>query len=526
MKGKIIGGEFGSLRVRKKSDVSFQIGELLIAESGTWEKQKTLLQVYDLTYGSQISPQNLEMISGLRLEQQADFKIFDEELRNYTLAYLKPLLSIGVSGTKSCKDLPVFFSDVRTVVEDDLNFITKPQSSLFVGNIRSGNETLDLPVYLRGKEVLSHHVLVPATTGRGKSNLVKTMLWSVVDQNYCGMLVLDPHDEYYGRNSKGLKDHPAARNGNVIYYTPKNIPPGGKTLVFNLKLLKPTHFNGVISFSDAQKQAMSSYYRQYKENWIESIIQEKPLDVDFLDATIGVLKRRLVAVLGIKFDQTKFLTDGIFSFSSGETTIQDISKELELGKIVIIDTSNFVGSLEILVGSLLTTEIFRKYKYYKTRGMLDEKPIISVVLEEAPRVLGKEVLEKGTNIFETIAREGRKFKIGLLAITQLPSLIPRQILANMNTKIILGIEMKPERQAIIDSASQDLSRDDRNIASLDLGEAIITSNFTKFAIPVKIPLFEKIVKQTIIDAKGSEYSKPATSNNLSFDGVGIVEEDI
>ena len=105
-------------------------------------------------------------------------------------------------------------------------------------------------------------------------------------------------------------------------------------------------------------------------------------------------------------------------------------------------------------------------------------------------------MQTGSNIFSTIAREGRKFKVGLIAITQLPSLIQRQILANMNTKIILGIEMAPERQAIIDSASQDLSTDSRNIASLDKGEAIITSNFTKFAIPIKIPYFPDVVKDT------------------------------
>ena len=62
--------------------------------------------------------------------------------------------------------------------------------------------------------------------------------------------------------------------------------------------------------------------------------------------------------------------------------------------------------------------------------------------------------------------------------------------------------MKPERQAIIESASQDLSEDDRNIASLDKGEAIISSNFTKFATPIKIPLFEDLVKK-----KKEQYKK-------------------
>ena len=129
--------------------------------------------------------------------------------------------------------------------------------------------------------------------------------------------------------------------------------------------------------------------------------------------------------------------------------------------------------------------------------ILNNKPVISIVIEEAPRVLGRNALEEGmgNNIYGTIAREGRKFKLGLIAITQLASVIPRAILANMNTKIILGNEMSMERSAIIDSASQDLSDDNRIIASLDKGEAIVSSVFTKFAIPIYTPEFEKFVDE-------------------------------
>jgi len=173
--------------------------------------------------------------------------------------------------------------------------------------------------------------------------------------------------------------------------------------------------------------------------------------------------------------------------------LQLVEFYLILSAVRKVDSSIF---WRLLIGSLVTTELFNNYKYYKMDGILDEKPVVSVVLEEAPRVLGKEALECGSNIFSTIAREGRKFKVGLTAITQLPSLIPREILANINTKIILGIEMKPERTAVIESASQDLSEDDRTIASLDIGEALISSNFSKFAIPVKIPIFEDVVKNS------------------------------
>jgi uncharacterized protein len=149
---------------------------------------------------------------------------------------------------------------------------------------------------------------------------------------------------------------------------------------------------------------------------------------------------------------------------------------------------------ELLIGSIIAHEVLHRHKKAKEDSKLQELPVISIVIEEAPRVLGDEILRSGHNIYSDIAREGRKFKVGLVAIIQLTSVTPKTILANMNTKIILGNELAAGRSSIIQSASQDLSRDDRNIASLDKGEAIISSNFTKFAVPIKIPLFEDIVK--------------------------------
>ena len=68
----------------------------------------------------------------------------------------------------------------------------------------------------------------------------------------------------------------------------------------------------------------------------------------------------------------------------------------------------------------------------------------------------------------------------------------------MNTKIILHNELTIERGFIIRSASQDLSSDDRNIASLDKDEAIVGSNFTILPVPIKISLFEDIVSSLYI----------------------------
>lgn len=494
MKGQVISGELDRILIRQKSGEHIELGELLVAE---FNGQKMLLQVYDLMYGSQIPQQNLELISGMHLEEKSAVEFFDAALRNYVLAVAKPVLSLNGDGAVLSKSLPGFFSGVREVRKEDVLFLSKPEHALYIGKLRSGRKVVDVDIYLPGDNVFIHHILIPATTGRGKSNLTSVMLWGSIGKKYCGILVLDPHDEYYGRVGIGLKEHPEARN-EVVYYTPNNPPPGARALKINTTVLRPGHFDGAINWSDAQKQAVYAAYGVYGENWVQKLIldeQDERMQRYFQEGTLLVVKRRLMQVLGLQMREGAVECTSVFGNASGLSTVADICRELEQGKIVVVDTSVLSGAAEILVGSVIVSELLYRYRNYKRNGELEAKPVVSIVLEEAPRVLGSDVLQQGTNVFDTIAREGRKFKIGLMAITQLPSAIPRSILANMNTKIILGVEMKPERDAIIDSASQDLSSDGRTIASLDKGEALVTSNFTRFAIPIKVPLFEDIVRE-------------------------------
>jgi DNA helicase HerA-like ATPase len=297
----------------------------------------------------------------------------------------------------------------------------------------------------------------------------------------------------------GLKDHNDAMD-RLVYYTPNNPPAGSNLLTINLQTLKPEHFKGIILFTEAQEQAIRIYYREFGKDWLSAIIKEQSTNNqnEVKPVTLNVLKRTFRISLGLERDE-----DGnVISFNQvfdsgtrGTTVADDIVTNIEDGKIVVLDTSRLVDEAELIIGNVIASRIFEKYQDYKVKGELDRKPVVTIIVEEAPRVIGEDVLvNKNSNIYSTIAKEGRKFKIGLTAVTQLTSVIPRTILVNMNTKIILGNEMVLERQAIIASASQDLSSDDRNIASLDKGEAIISSIFVPFAIPIKIPSFNELVK--------------------------------
>lgn len=547
--GQVVGGAFGKIAVRQKAGLDLEIGDILVLEG---DDHNLLLNVFDLQYASQMDDKMQEMISGTTLEERpTDLKSYEEAIVNYVIASTKPLVRVEKNHNDSSvaayakkeepsisKSLPQFKGKLRPVAEKDLLFLDG-EEGLFVGNIRSGSEVKAAGVRMPIKKVFTHHVLIPATTGRGKSNLVKSMLWHILDSSTgVGFLVLDAHDEYYGRGAAGLKDHARAREKLVYYTAEKNAPPGAYALTINLKSIQPRHFDGIVEFSDAQLGAIHEYYTRYGEDWISALMtggrhggddnDEPEIDGSTMlggqdgnlgkkqptRSTIAVVQRKLRMLLGIDIKNdggSVFSRNSVFDVNTkGEKTACEIVDHVEAGKIVVLDTSQLHSEAELVVGNIIATKLLERYKRYKTRGELDSKPITSIVIEEAPRVIGEDVLKsKNDNIYATIAREGRKFKVGLVAITQLSSVIPRSILANINTKIILGNQTRHEREALIASASQDLSDDDKNIASLNPGEAIITSIFVPFAMPVKIPLFEDLVK------KGSQRSdRPAVTKRV------------
>ncbi|MCK5040005.1 MAG: ATP-binding protein [Candidatus Aenigmarchaeota archaeon] len=498
---QIIGGSIGNLIARQKNKQTIELGELLVSYFN--EKEYAIYQVNDISYSTQMDPKTIELMSGMHLENEENDEIafFDSDLRSYIIVNMKNLAVIEKRENdkyrvKAPKTLPDFFSNIYRLSEKDICFLKKPAEPLYLGKLRSGSNVFEKDVYLDANDVLSHHILFCATTGKGKSNFIKNMLWHNIEVTSNGMLVLDAHDEYFGRGGKkGLKNH-KEYSDNAVYYTNYDAPVGSKTFFINIADVRPSHFEGAGNFSDAQKDGMRFYHSLFGEKWIEEIFNDDNIEAyeEVQKGTLLVLRRKFSRILSCQKSKNNVLEfSDVFSDSKGERTISDIADELESGKTVIIDCSHFSGSVEMLVGSMIAEKMFYRYKNYSKSGELSGKPVISVVIEEAPRVIGKDVLAKGNNIFGTIAREGRKFKIGLIAITQLPSLIPREILANINTKVIMGIEMAVEREAIISTTSQDLSEDSKNIASLNKGEAIVSSTFVPFAVPIYCPLFEDVV---------------------------------
>jgi DNA helicase HerA-like ATPase len=152
---------------------------------------------------------------------------------------------------------------------------------------------------------------------------------------------------------------------------------------------------------------------------------------------------------------------------------------------------------ELLVSTVLTRAVFEHNKaLYSDKPRFERTPPVLIALEEAQRVLSQ---SKGT-VFAQIAREGRKFKVGLCAVSQQPKLINEEIISQFNTLFILGLADKRDRDILRNSAKQDISMLDNEIQMLMPGEALIASPFTPFAIPCKVHLYEEYLEESNVRA--------------------------
>ena len=363
----VTGSSLVKLILRQKSDQEFELGQLFIA--GKDRNEYSIFQIKDLFYGSQIPDKVLELMAGYGLEREkSDLKIYESELRNYVLALARPLIFVKDNKLFLPKKLPTFFSDIFDIDDTHLEFFKeeKIQNPLNLGNIRSGSKVLRTEVILEATKVIRHHILIPATTGRGKSNLVKTILYNLMENDNCGKLVFDPHNEYYGTaTQKGLKEHPESSKY-IEYYSIRSIP-GKLDLKLNVKLIEPMHAIGTLSFTPPQLDALIGFYRLHRQNWIQAIFSDDiiayPRPQGLHESTLDVLRRRLSILLHFGFDdENNIIENGIYTLNGYESIINNIKNSLMEGRTVIVDTSLFEGAEEIFVATIIVDNIFDQYK--------------------------------------------------------------------------------------------------------------------------------------------------------------------
>ncbi|MBE6494818.1 MAG: ATP-binding protein [Methanobrevibacter thaueri] len=332
----------------------------------------------------------------------------------------------------------------------------------------------DVAVNVDANPILSRHLAILAMTGAGKSNTVSVLIDQLLGY-HVPVFIFDMHGEY--------KDAEFP-NGNVNVIRPK-INPHYMTF-YEIKKLVNIPSNGYIQerhFRRAFKKAneMISSGEAYTNNFLQIIydILEKDSQVEGSD-------KQIVDVMN-KIDDSMDRYSNLFDPNAG-----NILTNIKKSHANVLDLSQVDESVaSVLVSHILRNSLQRSKNAAHSgnkKELLDNS--VFYILEEAHILAPNKRDSDSKRWIQRVAREGRKFGLGLCLVSQSPKTVDHDALSQMNNMIILRL-VEPEDQRHVQSASESLSQDLINqLPSLNVGEAIVLGLMTKVPTLVKIDKFQ------------------------------------
>lgn len=118
------------------------------------------------------------------------------------------------------------------------------------------------------------------------------------------------------------------------------------------------------------------------------------------------------------------------------------------------------------------------------------RPLL-VVMEEAHRYLSKEADGPARAMAQRIVKEGRKFGIGAMVVSQRPSEVDETILSQCGTIVALRLSNTADRSRVQSSLPDNLAGVVESLPVLRVGEAVITGEAARLPIRCRITLPEE-----------------------------------
>lgn len=378
------------------------------------------------------------------------------------------------------------------------------KTSAFIGTLATRES---IKVYVSINEMISKHVAVLAMTGSGKSYTVGVLIEELLKKKG-SVVVFDPHGEYKNIKMDGVT---------TTVYKIRDIRDSAKEedakeekIKISVPSLTATDFSNLIpDLTDPQRDlldevldSISKIYEKYDLEIIGNILSRlyntktKKDETELPQEVAEIAKKVSLSTIGALMRRIKRLEKINIFFSEG-TRIEDIAKKRNLTVIDISDVDERVS--EIIV-TATCREIFEARK----RNSESKIPPTFLIIEEAHNFAPKNVdrVIPSLMILRKIAREGRKFGVGLCIVSQRPNKLDSDILSQCNTQIIMKIVNPSDQNYIresVESVTEDIVRD---LPSLSRGEAIISGTAVRLPVTVKIRTRETQVLGKDVDFVG------------------------
>lgn len=376
--------------------------------------------------------------------------------------------------------------------------------------------------YMDGDKLFQRHAAIVGSTGSGKSFCVACIVEQMAKLKHSNAILFDIHGEYSSTDFKidGIKQYKIATPGDLATSEKLN----NNILMVPYWLLNYEEMQALLldrSDQNAPNQAMifSREVLAEKEKGVEGTIYEHLITVDSpvaydLQTVLTRLKSKDEEMVpGARAGSEKLgpyngkltrfnqrlenkLSDKrmgfMFSLQTEEKSqnwLKDFARVLMKadGGVKVIDMSEVPSDVLPLVIGLLARIVFTVQQW----SSMEHRHPIALLCDEAHLYVQQSisqdaVAEIGLKSFERIAKEGRKYGVGLVIISQRPSEVNRTVLSQCNNFISLRLTNVDDQNVIKRLLPDNLGNIADNLSLLDIAEAIIVGDATLLPSRVKI----------------------------------------
>lgn len=466
----IIGRCIGEAKINEITFISTkmpEVGQYVILE---YDNKKILGMIEDLVRFNPAINEDL-----LSEEEVESIKRFEE---NYIMKGKIKILG-EIETLKLPKIPPEPGTTIKVADREILEKIFgKNERSIPIGNLLTNEE---VEVYLDINKMISRHLAILSITGAGKSNTVSVIV-DELSKFKITSLIFDMHSEYVDAEFLRKKILPTKINPLML------------------------HFREAARMMNIEETAyiQEMYFRRAWENVKEKIKNSKiKLEVNdffyYLIKELEILQKKEGGTIESIYKVILKVEDFKEKFSDiFDINCDDIINLIERGKINILDLGNVDDEVADIFVSHVLRKILEERKKFRSKDNGLRFPIF-IVLEEAHILVPKDLNTFSKYWAVRIAREGRKFGIGLCLVSQRPKNLDANILSQANNMIILKL-VEPNDQKYV-QASSELLTDELlvHLSSLNIGEAIIIGPMIRLPAIVKIKEFRGKIRGKDID---------------------------
>lgn len=480
------------------------------------------------------------------IEKLVRKKIFDDSLENEDDFLEENLCKITLIGTFKNKEglqNNVFRRTLETVPEIDANCFALEHDKLtnfmqVISQLNDGENSLSLgtytlddnaKAYINGNKLFQRHAFIGGSTGSGKSWTTAKIIEQMAKLNNVNSIIFDLHGEY-----KPLKDI-----DNIEYYKiagPSDIEQnkGLSDNVLHIPYWLLTYEALVSMFVDRsdqnapnQSMVISREIRNVKKEYLEEKEQNDILANFTIDSPIPFSLESLLEKLNaINSEMVPGARAGAekagdfngklsrmisrlenkisdkrmgFLFGGGKVvmefdwlnklvgTLIGVNSENSKAGIKIVDFSEVPSDILPLIVSLIARLSFSVQQWTKS----EERHPIALLCDEAHLYIPNKSSSSSSDeislsIFERIAKEGRKYGLSLVVISQRPSEVNRTVLSQCSNFIAMRLTNTDDQMVIKKLLPDNLGGFGDILPILDTGEALVVGDASLLPSRIRI----------------------------------------